>query len=221
MSDINFKRKESDFIAEFLTDERKEGIEKVLDDRTNFLTVVLENLYQPHNASAVLRTCDCFGVERAHIVDDKYEFIVKERMTQGAHSWVEAIKHPSTEACLKQLKSEGYLIATTDLDHYDYTLEDMPLDQKTAIVFGTEWTGTSDTAKEMADIRIKIPMYGFTQSFNISVSAAIILHHLGSKMRKSGVDWSLNTEDRIIARHYWYTQISELRLKHQLGERSK
>ena len=220
MEHIEFLEEESNFIAEFLTDERKVGIEKVLDDRTNFLTVVLENLYQPHNASAVLRTCDCFGVERAHIIDDQYEFIVKERMTQGAHSWVEAVKHKNTKECLTQLKSEGYLIATTDLDHYDYTLEDMPLDQKTAIVFGTEWTGTSDVSKEIADIRIKIPMYGFTQSFNISVSAAIILHHLGSKMRQSGVQWKLSNEDRIIARHYWYTQISEMRLKHKQGDRT-
>ncbi len=211
--DLDFIQQETAYISEFLNENKKQCIEEVLDRRTNFLTVVLENLYQPHNASAVLRTCDCFGVERAHIINNSNEFLVQNQIARGADKWVEAIEHPSSEACLKKLKSDGYLIATTDLEDYDYTLEEMPLKQKTAIVFGTEWKGTSQVAKDMADLKIKIPMYGFTQSFNISVSAAIILHHLNARLRQSNIPWQLSEEDRIIARHYWYTRISKVRYK--------
>ncbi|MFT5970642.1 MAG: tRNA (guanosine-2'-O-)-methyltransferase [Flavobacteriales bacterium] len=211
--DLEFLKRECAYIADSFTDERIAGMEKVLADRSNFFTVVLENLYQPHNASAMLRTCDCFGVQRAHIVNDKNEFLVQEKIARGADQWVETYEHKSSETCIQQLKDEGYLIATTALEDYDYTLEEMPLNQKTAIVFGTEWNGTSDVAKKMADIKVKVPMYGFTQSFNVSVSAAIILHHLNAKLRQSNISWRLTSQEETIARHYWYTKISEIRLK--------
>ena len=210
--ELDLLRKENEYLAQFINDERKATLASKLHLRSNFLTVVMENFYQPHNASAVLRTCDCFGVQRAHIVNDTNPFLVQDQVSHGAEKWVEQYEYDSSESCLNHLKKQGYLIACTDLDGEDLDLDKFQLTQKTAIVFGTEWTGTSDVAKSMADIKLKIPMYGFTQSFNVSVSAAIILHQLNKQLRHSSHHYNLSELEVETALNFWYKQLTPVRL---------
>ncbi len=191
-----------------LTEARIQRMEEVLAHRTRHLTVVLENLYQAHNAAAVLRTCDCFGVQDAHIIENGNLFSPSAEVSSGADKWVDVIKYNelenNTEACLLKLKNQGYQIVATDLSEDQVLLDELNIEKPTAIVFGTEMTGISEKVREMADIRMKIPMYGFTQSFNISVSAAIILSRLKEKLMSGNIEWELSEDEKDLLRLAWY-----------------
>lgn len=189
------------FLSKHITEKRFSLFQKVIQNRTRYLTVVLEDIYQSHNASAVLRTCDCFGIQDVHVVENYNKFDVNPNVSLGASKWL-SLKHynsneNNTLQAINALKEKGYRIIATTLHDNNVSLEDFNLyDGKSAIVFGTELKGISDVVKENADVFLKIPMYGFTESFNISVSAAITLHHLTLKLRSSEVDWCLNEDER-------------------------
>ena len=191
-----------EYLSQFVTDERFRLFHRILEDRTRYLTIVLEDIYQPQNASAVLRSADCFGIQDIHIVENRNTFTVDKEVSMGASKWVSIIpytqyKNNSLKA-IKHLKAEGYRIVATSPHINDVKLEDFDLHKgKTALVFGTELTGITETIKKEADEFLKIPMYGFTESFNISVSAAIIMHHLALRMKtEPGIDWKLNEEEK-------------------------
>jgi tRNA (guanosine-2'-O-)-methyltransferase len=161
---------------------------------------VLEDIYQSQNASAVLRTCDCFGIQDVHIIENKNEYKINPDVALGASKWLSMNYYNKTENntldAINKLKADGYRIVATTPHTNDVNLEDFSLsDGKTALVFGTELTGISDIVYENADEFMKIPMYGFTESFNISVSAAVILHHLTYKLRNSDIDWQLEEDE--------------------------
>ncbi len=200
-----------EYLSEFITDHKKQKIAEIIALRTKYLTVVIEDIYQPHNASAVLRSCDCFGIQDVHIIENKNKYTVNPDIALGSSKWVNIIKHKgkenNTEDCLNDLKSKGYKIVATMPDDHFGTLEDMKLDKKVALIFGTEQDGLSDIAIKNADECIRIKMYGFTESFNISVSAALCLHYLSSKLRNSEIDWSLSEEDRVDTGLYWVKNI--------------
>ncbi|PID89392.1 MAG: rRNA methyltransferase [Bacteroidia bacterium] len=190
-----------DYLSKLITEERRQVLEKVLEQRTRYITVVLEDIFQPQNASAVLRTCDCFGVQDVHIIENENEYRINPDVVKGASKWLTISNYNTTmhntEATLKHLKSNGYRIVATSphvsedsFEHFDIT------SQKTALVFGTELTGISEVVKQNADDFLKIPMYGFTESFNISVSAALLLQHLMMQLRKSDIQWRLTKEER-------------------------
>jgi len=194
-------------LCNFVTDNRRQRFEEVSSNRTRFLTIVLEDLYQPHNASAVLRTCDCFGIQDVHIIENKNKYDVNPDVALGSSQWLTLhnynTKEFNTPECLQKLKKQGYkLIAATPHEN-NLLLQDLVIDTKTAILFGTEKGGLSATAHEMADSYMKIPMYGFTESFNISVSAAITLFSLTESMRKSDSDWHLSKKDLIDIKIDW------------------
>ncbi len=185
-----------DFIAQFVTHERQALIDKVLPYRTRRLAVVLENIYQPHNASAVLRSCDLFGVQDVYIIETKYEYQVNRDIALGSAQWLTLHRYQQPgrrdlAACAADLRAAGYTLAATTLRPGSVPLNSVPVHQKIALLFGTEQHGLSDEAHDLADTWVHIPMMGFTQSFNISVSAALCLYELSNKVRQSDVSWSL------------------------------
>lgn len=190
------------YLSGFITPERLDLFERTLDQRTRYLTIALEDIYQPQNASAVLRTVDCFGLQDAYIIENNNQFEVDREVAMGATKWLNIKKFNKKENnssdAIKHLRKKGYRIVATTPHEGDTNLEDYELGKgKTALFFGTELTGISDIVKNEADEFLKIPMYGFTESFNISVSAAIILHHLSHQLRfHTSLDWRLTQQER-------------------------
>jgi tRNA (guanosine-2'-O-)-methyltransferase len=173
--------------------------------------VVLEDIYQPHNASAVLRSCDCFGIQDIHIIENKNKYNINPDIALGSSKWVNIIKYNqkenNTEECLKSLKKKGYRILATMPDENYRSIEDYKPDRKTALIFGTEMDGLSDAAINLADECVRIKMYGFTESLNISVSAAICIHYLSAALRNSAVDWRLTDGEMIETKLSWVRNI--------------
>lgn len=191
----------------FITEQRKDLFEEIILQRTRYITVVLEDIFQPHNASAVLRTCDCFGIQDVHIIENKNIYDVNPDVALGASKWLSLFKYNEKEnntvSTLKGLKKRGYKILATTPHQNDVMLEEVCLDDKIALVFGTELNGLSKEAINHADGYVKIPMVGFTESFNISVSAAIILHQLTEKIKKSNLNWKLNEDEKVDIKLGW------------------
>ncbi|OYT17791.1 MAG: rRNA methyltransferase [Bacteroidetes bacterium 4572_77] len=187
-------------LLEMVSDHKKELFNQIIDKRSRHLTVVMEDIFQSQNASAVLRSADCFGIQDVHIIENKNEYTLNPQVALGSSKWLNLFKYNdsenNTKAAYEHLRAQGYQIVATTPHLNDVNLDSLDIQQKTALVFGTEMQGLSDYAIENADIHLKIPMYGFTESFNISVSAALCLHHLSERMRKSTIQWQLSANDR-------------------------
>ncbi|TRX66293.1 RNA methyltransferase [Carboxylicivirga sp. M1479] len=185
------------FLEQFSKEERRNQIFQVASHRTRYLTVVLEDIYQTQNASAVLRSCDCFGIQDIHIIENQNTFNINPDVVIGSTKWLHLHQHNqednNTRATLCKLKSDGYRIVATSPHQNDVNLDDFDLNKgKFALVFGNEGKGISDIVKEEADEFMKIPMVGFSESLNISVSAAVSIQHLTNKLEKSTIDWKLS-----------------------------
>jgi tRNA (guanosine-2'-O-)-methyltransferase len=199
------------FLESFVSENKKDLFKRIIEYRTRYITVVLEDIYQPHNASAVLRTCDCFGVQDIHIIENRNLYEVNPDVALGSSKWLSLTKYNSGENntldTINKLKSKGYRIVATTPHKNDTPLNQLDLSKKTALLFGTELKGLSDVALENADAFVKIPMVGFTESFNISVSAAIILHQLTEKLRESSFNWQLTDEEKTNIRLDWVRNV--------------
>lgn len=189
-----------EYLQQFITENRQARLAEILKYRTRHVTVVLEDLFQAQNISAVLRTCDCYGVQDVHVIQHRNEFEANKDISMGADKWLSIHEYPHSDHnvkdCIDRLHEQGYWVAATLPDERKRTIFDLPVEQKTAFLFGTELTGLSEEAVKYADGNVLIPMYGFTESFNISNSAAIILSHFTEKMRHSDVNWQLSVEER-------------------------
>lgn len=196
-----------EFIAQFVTDEKRAKFQEILEMRTRHLTVVIEDVYQSQNASAVLRTCDCFGIQDVHIIENRNEFKFCKDVELGASKWLSIKKYnekkENTLDAYNHLKKQGYRIVATSPHKNEQTLDELPIDGKLALVFGTELNGLSDIAMEHADEFVKIPMHGFTESFNISVSAGIFLANLSRRIRKAELNWKLSEEEKTEVMFNW------------------
>lgn len=195
---------------EIITENKKEMFDRIASERTKHLTVVLENIYQEHNASAVLRTCDCFGIQELHVIEKNNQYKVQRDIALGAGRWVDMYNYNKgpqvTEDCINRLKNNGYrIVATTP--HTEQTIYDLELSQPIALVFGTERQGISEDVEKLADSFVKIPMYGFTESFNISVSVAITLNTLRNRLEGSACDWKLNHNEQVALKNKWCKKI--------------
>jgi tRNA (guanosine-2'-O-)-methyltransferase len=199
------------YLLTFVSDNKNQLFEEVIRFRTRYITVVLENIYQSHNASAVLRTCDCFGIQDVHIIENNNPFDINPDIALGSSKWLTLNKYNSKECntpyVYRQLRESGYKIVAATPHHSDCNLNDLKIDSKLALVFGTELNGLSEEAMNHADEFVKIPMYGFTESFNVSVSAAIILHYLTEKLRDSSYLWQLNDEEIIDIKLNWVKNV--------------
>ena len=197
-----------DFLYQFITDERKERFEEVLAWRTRHITVVLEDIFQPHNASAVLRSCDLTGIQDVHIVENNFTFDINPDVVMGSTKWLDIHRYNelefNTPTVIDRLHEQGYQIVATCPHQNDFSPETLPLDQPIALLFGTEKTGLTDYALEHADKYVQIPMHGFTESFNISVSAALLMYTLTHRLHEmTDVDWHLTEDEKQKARLEW------------------
>lgn len=216
-----------EYFAEYVTEHKISRIKQVLGHRTRYLTLVLEDIYQPHNANATLRTVECLGIQDIHIIENENEFKVAPVVTQGASKWLNLNRYRwdenNTKTCLEKLRANGYRIfATTPHATEFYTLDTIPLDQKMAIMFGNEGFGLTEYAIDAADDILKIPIYGFTESYNISVSVAITFSHIIKRLHNSEVNWGLTEEEKKELTLKWYKKIvrrSDLLEKKYLQER--
>jgi tRNA (guanosine-2'-O-)-methyltransferase len=187
------------YLEGFLTESRKEKFLKILEQRTNHFTIALEDVYQLHNTSAVMRSCEVFGIQNLHVVEEKYGKKIDKEIAMGAQKWVDVNRYNSNTECLKTLKEKGYQIIATTPHNDSCLLHEFDITKRSALFFGTERGGLSEEVMEEADGFLKIPMVGFTESLNISVSAAIVIQDITSRLRQSDVDWKL-TEDEILSR---------------------
>ena len=188
-------------LSQFITSERLDLFQEKLKERSNRVTLVLEDVFQSRNISAAMRSADCFGIQNIHIIENKNNFSKDETVSLGAGKWINIIRHNSEENntlnCLKKLKEEGYQIIATSPHNTDISLEEVDVkNNKIAILLGTELSGLSEEALTFADKRMKINMYGFTESLNISVSAAICCQSVSSKMREESTNWEVTEEEK-------------------------
>ena len=196
-----------DLLSNIVTEKRKDTFDKVLDNRTRHFTVILEDLFQKHNTSAVVRSCDIFGIQDVHIIENKYNSYMSNQVGKGSQKWVDfhhyRDKQINTQDCIDAVKQQGYqLIATTPHNESCY-LADFDVTKKSAFVFGVEKEGVSKTMLDQADGYLKVPMVGFTESLNISVAAAIILQSVTERLRTSDVDWKLSEEYKMLKKLDW------------------
>jgi len=191
------------YLESYLTEERKRRFLDVLQQRTRHITIAVEDVYQLHNTSAILRSCDAFGVQDLHVVENRFGKRLDKNIAMGAEQWVDVYRYKNVADCISKLREDGYqIIATTP--HNDSTLlpDFSPL-EKSAIFFGTERKGLSNEVMEQADGFLKIPMVGFSESLNVSVSAAIIIQQLAQKVRDSQVEWQLSDIEMLEKRLDW------------------
>lgn len=201
----------TNYFAKFVSDHKKELIEEILQNRTRKVSLVLENIYQSQNASATLRTCECLGIQDIHIIENSNNYRLNPEVVLGSAKWVDLHRYNgeenNTKSCYQQLKAQGYTIVATSPRANGYTPENIPLDQKTALVFGTELTGLTDYALDNADQTMKLPLYGFTESYNISVSVAIAFSQIVTRLHNSNISWQLTKVQKDQLRLQWYKKV--------------
>jgi tRNA (guanosine-2'-O-)-methyltransferase len=191
------------FLENILTENRKERFLEVLNTRTKHFTVAVEDVFQMHNTSAVMRSCEVFGVQELHVIEQRYGKKIDKEIAMGAQKWVDIVAYETVDSCIKSLKSNGYQIIATTPHDTDCLLEDFDITKKSALFFGTERDGLSQEILDQADGFLKIPMVGFTESLNISVSAAIILQNVTQRLRKTNIKWQLSENEILEKRLQW------------------
>ena len=211
-------------LEQFITPDRNARMDEVLSERTRYATVLIEDIYQPHNASAVVRSCDGFGVQELHIVENRNRYRVNPQVALGTAQWVDLIRYnqgrdkdngttANTLAAVEALRARGYRIVATTPHHDAYTPETIPLERgPIALCFGNELDGLSEACLEAADEYLQIPMYGFVESFNISVAAVVTLSSVTRRARESSVQWRIAPNERALIKLRWLrTQIKGAR----------
>lgn len=214
--DMKFKTELIAHLGDFITENKKTKMEHVLSMRTRHVTIALEDIYQSQNASATLRTADCMGIQDAYIIENYNEYEINPDVATGATKWIDMHRFneeekDNTATCIDELKAKGFRVVGTSLSAESLHPADLPLDKPLALMFGNEKFGLSGFAREQTDMNIKIPMHGFTQSFNISVSVAIALTHIIRNLHQSEVDWHLSEEEKTDLLLKWYKRIADKR----------
>ncbi|MDC9721860.1 MAG: RNA methyltransferase [Urechidicola sp.] len=205
--EIKLDQAYSDHISQFLSDKRKDTFDRILEQRTKHFTVILEDLYQKHNTSAIVRSCDIFGVQDVHIIENKYKSYMSNQVGKGSQKWLDfhryREKQINTQDCIDSIKAQGYQLIATTPHNDSCLLQDFDITKKSAFVFGVEKAGVSDMMFEQADGFLKIPMVGFTESLNVSVAAAIVLQSVSTRLRDSEIKWQLTDEEKFLKKIEW------------------
>lgn len=190
-----------DEFYELITPNKITLFDRIAAERTRFVTIALENIYQEHNASAVLRTCDCFGIQDLHVIEKDNQYQIQRDIALGSGRWVDIHNFNQelnpTKDCIHQLKQRGYQIVATTPHTDAYDVHNLPIDKPLAFFFGTERQGLSDEMMDAADLHVRIPMYGFTESFNVSVCAALCLYELTTRIRETVPNHLLTEDEKI------------------------
>ncbi len=197
------------YLREFVVDDKNALFERLIQERTDYVTIVMEDLYQSHNQSAVMRSADCYGIQNVHLIENRNRYDSTSTVSQGAREWLTIHRHRksgnNTPEALAELKSAGYRIIATTPHTNDVLVDELDLAKgKMAFILGTELTGVSDTVFEQADEFVKVPMYGFTESLNVSVCGAIIMYSVMQRLRRSGIDWHLTDKRKSEVLFQWY-----------------
>ncbi len=184
-----------------VSDSRRKKIDDVVAARQRGLAVVLEDIHDPHNAEAILRTCDAFGVQTVHFVFDKEKRYNPRRVgsasSGSANKWLDFAIHDSAAACADALHADGYTMVATMLDEKAESLfYGTFAEEKIALVFGNEHAGVSNAMRDRADRMIFVPMQGMVQSLNVSVTAAICLYEVVRQRRASGKDFLMPADEQ-------------------------
>ena len=194
------------YLREFMTEERRETLERVLRMRTRYMTILTENTFHPQNASALVRHCEAFGVQDLHTVETRCKFNPNLNIVRGTDKWIELVRHESTTEALRSLKAEGYRIVATTPHHESCTPETFDVTKgKFVLVFGTEHAGISEEVMQEADEFLRIPMCGMVESLNVSASAAILIYQLSERMRQQvpQAEWQLPDEAYLETLYRW------------------
>lgn len=200
---MSYNRELKDYLYQFLSENRKEKFEEVLAERTRHFAIALEDIYQSHNASAVVRSADCFGIQDVYTIETINDFTPSKGVSKGAVKWIDMTSYGEYKACYKDLRAKGYQIVATTPHTDDCNLDDFDFTKKSVIFFGSEKEGICQETIDEADVFLKIPMQGFTESLNISVSAAIVMQKITAQLKKSDVEWQLSEEEKDELRLEW------------------
>jgi tRNA (guanosine-2'-O-)-methyltransferase len=191
------------YLEDFITENRKEGFLRVLQNRTKHFTIAMEDIFQLHNTSAVMRSCEVFGIQELNVIEQKFGKRIDTEIAMGAQKWVDVFRYNSVQSCMDEMRAKGYqIIATTPHDE-SCLLHEFDISKPAALFFGTERDGLSQEVLDQADGFLKIPMVGYTESLNISVSAAIIIQDITTRLRQSAINWHLTEEEILEKRLDW------------------
>ena len=191
------------YLEGFISENRKQRFLEVLSNRTRHFTIAVEDVYQMHNTSAVMRSCEVFGIQELNIIEQKYSKTIDKQIALGAEKWVDINEFNSNASCITALRKKGYQIIATTPHNESCFLNEFDITKPSALFFGTEKEGLSQDVIDQADGFLKIPMVGFTESLNISVSAAIIIQDLTNRLRNSTINWKLSELEMIEKRLDW------------------
>jgi len=195
------------YLQKYMTEERSIRFQEVLQYRTRHFTLAVEDVYQERNASAIVRTADCFGIQDVHIIENYNPYQIAEGISKGADKWVNVHIYDestgNTGLCIRHLKAAGYQIIATSPHASGVPPEQFDISKKSAFFLGGEKEGLTDAVMENADGYITIPMYGFTESYNISVAGALLLYGLSSRLHASDLSWRLTEEEQLELQLDW------------------
>lgn len=201
-----------EFMFQFISDDKVRRFNEIVNNRTRYFTIVLEDVFQAQNTNAVIRSCECFGIQDLHLIENKYDFEVVPDISKGSSQWINIQQYNqalnNTKPCLRHLKNQGYTIIGTSPNQNEINLEDISIDNKTAFVLGSEKDGLSQEAKEICDGFMKIPMVGFTESLNLSNCSAIIAQSLTNRIRRSEIPWQLTEEEKTAILIEWCFEVT-------------
>lgn len=201
-------KEQVEYLRQFVTDYKNDLFDRLVRERTAYVTLVLEDLFHPHNCSAVLRSCDCFGIQHVHTVEHQHAFRDNTEISKGAADWLTIHHHrgprPTLDA-IRDLRAQGYRIIATTPHERNLLIDDLDLHRgKMAFFLGTELSGLSDELLLQADEYVKVPIYGFTESYNVSVCAALLMYSVVRRLRASDIDWHLSPDERLQVLFAWY-----------------
>ncbi len=199
------------YLKEFVSPERYRLFEEKLAERTRYASVLIENVYQSHNASAIIRTCEALGFQDVYVYERKNTFSPNDEIALGAEKWLNIHKYNQQQHSfadvINLLKAKDYRIIATTLHRESVSLYDFSLAKgKCVFLFGTEKEGLSDEAIQLSDEYLKIPIYGFTESFNVSVSVGIIMSHIARQLRQLKIPYQLTIAEQEEIMIQWLTQ---------------
>ena len=192
-----------EYLEGFITDNRKKGFLKVLQNRTKHFTIAMEDVYQLHNTSAVMRSCEVFGIQELNVIEQKFGKRIDTEIAMGAQKWVDVNRFNTVQSCIDEMRAKGYQIIATTPHNDSCMLHEFDISKRSALFFGTEKNGLSEEVLHQVDGFIKIPMVGYTESLNISVSASIIIQDITTRLRQSSIDWHFTEEEILEKRLDW------------------
>lgn len=197
-----------EWLLQFVSDSKQLKIEEKLNYRTRYVTAVLENVFDHQNSNAVIRSCEALGIQDIHIVNYQSTFKPAKSVNKGSYKWMTVQRYVENDnsfqlSAVENLRKRGYSIIVTVPGGENFTPNSLEINKPMAVCFGQESSGISEKLLAMADAQLTIPMYGFTESFNISVAAGIIFYELMQRVRQGNINWQLSANEREELRWQW------------------